>query len=424
MKYSFATIFSLLIAAVVFTAPSNLFFVLNENVGYANGMRVDYLMPKMYLSDIFILLTIASVLLKNRYSFSVKKILRSNLKILVTLGLLFLCSLIFSTHRIAALYGIVKILEFSLFTYGIWNLKHLINKKIILIAIATALSIQTTVALLQFWLQHSVTPYWLFGETQYSSSSFAIARATLFAQEKILAYGTTAHPNVLAGTVVLFSLLAAQLQKTVRVPLLLNVLVILFLTQSLSALLALLIAISVLVFEKYVHNKVQVKKNIFILGLTLFISVPLVNWLATMFMTNNFSVFRRHELNFSALKMFMSHPLIGVGIGNFTANLEKYLGNKELVRFIQPAHHVGVLWLAETGLLGTSLIIQLLLQLKKYVAQISLLTLTILPIISLDHYTVTIQTGTISVLLFLVFIHQDSFAKKVSKIISWPVRKF
>ncbi len=66
----------------------------------------------------------------------------------------------------------------------------------------------------------------------------------------------------------------------------------------------------------------------------------------------NLSLARRAWLNHAALQIFIQQPLVGTGLNLFTTQIKSTLPSQELVRFAQPAHHLGLLWLAETGFRG------------------------------------------------------------------------
>jgi hypothetical protein len=106
---------------------------------------------------------------------------------------------------------------------------------------------------------------------------------------------------------------------------------------------------------------------------------------------------RRVWLTDAATKIWSKSVLTGVGVNQFTAYLETVNPSKELVRFVQPAHHLGWLWLSETGLLGVMLVgLIIYLVCHKNPNQLnSVLTWLIVatPIIIWDHYLLTHPTG-------------------------------
>jgi len=63
-------VLQLLFSCLIFSIPLNLFLKLNESSSYVGGLKIDYLISKIYLTDIFIGLILLSWLLlifkKNR----------------------------------------------------------------------------------------------------------------------------------------------------------------------------------------------------------------------------------------------------------------------------------------------------------------------------------------------------------------------
>ncbi|MDQ5951862.1 MAG: hypothetical protein QG639_1143, partial [Patescibacteria group bacterium] len=213
-------------------------------------------------------------------------------------------------------------------------------------------------------------------------------------QERLLSYGTTAHPNILAGTVVLMYLWILAKNKNLYFKLLLlPVSILLFLTQSWSASIAL--AIGVLILYKPKIASVNILRTILWISLVIPFVIPFIN-----LGDQQPSISRRVGLMDIALNMVESHPLIGVGLNNFTAVMEEYGSSQEFVRFIQPVHNSFWLYIAETGVVGIIFFWRLS---KKYLRHCSLrpLALSLIPILSLDHYLTTNQTGILILVFFL-----------------------
>jgi hypothetical protein len=113
-------------------------------------------------------------------------------------------------------------------------------------------------------------------------------------------------------------------------------------------------------------------------------------------LNQNLSLSRRVTLNQAAIAMIDQRPQ-GVGLQAFTTQLERVSQSREIVRFVQPVHHLGLLWLAETGLLGLVALGVGLIYLKRaqptWLTGVILAAIWLLPVASLDHYLLTIQTG-------------------------------
>ena len=161
-----------LFAVLIFLWPSNLFFKFAEENGYVHGLLVDYLLPKIHVSD----LLIASLLLcwvielihqfrHHQLQWSQKHILFCGLN-LVALAALTVMQLQ-SSHVASSLWFLVKVVEFELL--ALWLIQHrqFFNKKIISFALAVMIAFQSLVGITQFTIQSSVFPeYAWLGETR------------------------------------------------------------------------------------------------------------------------------------------------------------------------------------------------------------------------------------------------------------------
>lgn len=270
-------------------------------------------------------------------------------------------------------------------------------------ALIISFMIQVSLGLFQFRFQRSATRYLPLGEVDYSSPQ--IAKGTFFSgQIYKLPYGTTNHPNILAGFIVVsFLLLAVQQFMTIRrrnLALLFIVSATLcFLTQSLTASLALWIGSLILLAYKTRLTKV------IRLGLILFplFSVLLFS-LPQALNHPDPSISRRAQLQKIALKMIQAQPIGGVGWNNFTLYQEDYGYIPSTTRFLQPIHHSYLLLIVELGLMGWGL--NLLFHL--FVLRVHPLWLPVISalvvIASLDHYPVTLSIGRMLFLLIVLMV--------------------
>lgn len=406
MRDKLSLLYSWSVALLIFTLPSNLFFVLNESIGYVNGLRIDYLMPKFFLTDliIFVILFLGYFIKKKVISqLCIKFFSKRNTLLLLCIGLLIIVQ-VFSVKPLISFFSVIKIIEFALLTLVLLINKELLNNFHIQISLVLSVISQVFIGSYQFLTQHSLTPFWITGESWLNNSIIGLARANFNGEERLLAYGTTPHPNILAGIVVLFSLLLLHNLKRRQVALQALILIatvwILFITQSWSAAFALVIGLGALFLQpfilRYFGQNVQTTLptiGIIVFIFPLFLGIVSATWQSP-------SIVRRNSLNLASLSMITTDPLTGVGLGNFTADLEDYSPSKELVRFIQPVHNVGWLFLTETGVLG---VIILWLIIRKVPPQgHNPLLFALLPLMVLDHYLVTIQPGILAGLFFII----------------------
>jgi hypothetical protein len=389
--------------ALLFLVPSNLFLKLAETAGYSQGLFIDYLIPKLYLTDVLIIGLGISLLP------TLKKI---NLKIAsLPLGFIGLAIVLFIrqllTHQpISAIWYWIKLLEMLLLGAVIWKnqLWRLKNTTAVLVS---SVGFQFGLALYQFLTQQSLFGYWFLGEPSLNTS-YGLATTTWFGKLLTLPYGTTPHPNILAGWGVMVAALTLSTQKNARLKWLAVGLALGLgiLTNSLAALGALGLILGWL----WVRNQSRIFQKIWItLCLGLFILAPIGVALLSQTIQHP-SVIRRDQLNLAAIEMSSyGQPFItrlaGVGLNHFTIHLLPQTKNTELVRFIQPVHHVGLLWWSETGFLGLFWLWAgwKLVSRKVTLHQLGWVLSCLVILASFDHYLLTSQTGLLELVLVLSF---------------------
>jgi O-antigen ligase len=114
-----------------------------------------------------------------------------------------------------------------------------------------------------------------------------------------------------------------------------------------------------------------------------------------------------------SLQIIKQHPFLGVGAGNYTAELNKQ--NRTLPGYVyQPVHNVPLLFLSELGIIGLTLLsltiwllISYLLSQKTTSTDLNLLLKAILsltPLIIFDHYLFSSYSGLLLTGIFLSFL--------------------
>lgn len=388
----------LLFFFVILTFSLNLFYKISLDGAYVHGLLVDYLIPKVYLAEFFL---VPFLLLSLAQLGKIK--LPTGFCFLV---LLFLFRQLLSGSALAAFTHLLHLIEFFLF-FKVINDDDLfqskLGQKFTAAALLITIALQSLLAFYQFIFQKSLLAYQFLGETNLSDLA-NISRAQFSFGEKILPYGSTAHPNILAGIVVVLSILLIQKASTalwLRWLLFSNASMIIFITQSLSALLTLGLFGVYLLLEKIKNKKI-------LLALTYYFFLLFLPYLLGKIADTKLSsdsIERRVNLNQAALEMFRENTLLGVGINNFTLELEKYSGeisNREVVRFVQPVHNLLFLMLAEGGLLLLALFWLLIRQLK--IDRFYQKSIILLALASLDHYLFSQFSGLGLLALFYFLI--------------------
>ncbi len=210
---------SVLLALLFLFLPTQLTKHFWPQFSLVTGIRVDYLSPTIYVTDILIGLLFVVWLLKlviarneaipTRKSLLVQKyrLLRSARNdrwkyIFGFLALFFLSVNIISAERIGlSLYYLIKLFEFSFLAFYIaQNIQSTFNLATMALLFAISSFFQSLLALLQYFQQGSLNG-WLYyvGERMFSGATPGIANADINGELILRPYGTFPHPNVLAG---------------------------------------------------------------------------------------------------------------------------------------------------------------------------------------------------------------------------------
>lgn len=402
------------LVALVFFLPSNLFLTVSEYGALVQGLRVDYLIPKLYLTDIFIL-GILIVWCTEWYTTKRKKAAVEvdaprQIAVVATVCLIVLfvaVQLVVSTRPVSTLWFMVNLVEFGVF-FG-WLVRHsaLLRHSFVKLAFLSMLIFQSVLGLLQFSWQRSVFPsYTWLGETRLQHYA-GISKGAFGGAERILPYGTTAHPNILAGVLAIGAVACAALllrgnEKQHRWLIVLSFILsitVLLLTQSFSGMLAVVLGIWIVWMRQ--RKKWLSPRGFSRLVAAMVVGTPLLLQLISE-QTTLASITRRTWLNQAALELFVGLPLTGVGLNTFTAHVEKVMPITEVVRFVQPVHHVPLLILSEVGIAGMVLIgiclwvwwrVGEFAALRKNWRELSIIAVPFLPLLTLDHYLWTNQVG-------------------------------
>src|SRR5258708_39330 len=328
----------------IFSIPTSIAYHYDKQAGFVHGVLVDYRIPTLSLS--FVLLCLACVL----------------------------CLL--SKH---------------------------IPKKTLIVALIFTFLFQSLLALYQFRFQHSLTGYIPFGEVDFSSTQ--IAKGVFFNGSLYkLPYGTTVHPNILAGfCVITFLLLIIQkilpIDRRYSALFFLIASFICFLTQSLSATIALLLGYAVFVFlQKKKHTTRLVRAGILVVPLLSFVFFRL----PAIAGSQNTSLSRRSQLQDIATKMIVSHPVTGIGWNNFTLLQQSYGYVPSTVRFLQPVHNAFLLLITELGMIGWLICGVIIVSIWKMHQTFLPLAVSLIFISSFDHYFVTLTTGRMILILCIL----------------------
>ena len=416
---------SLFVTLAAVFAPSNLFYSFDQFPWSVRGLRIDYLLPKLYLIDLILLGIVAvsfgALLFKNFAKSWLEKVL-------IIFGIMLFVRQFFTEFPAAAVLQFLRLSLFGFTALIVSKNWSRIRLNWVWLGLATSNLLEGVLSVWQFFTQQSLGSYHtLFGEPNLSQS-FGLAHGNFGSWgEKVLPYGTTAHPNILAAWLVTSWLLLLvwsskiTLAKSIKVALLvLSGMVAIwgiFVTQSITALGLLLHGI-VYFFAAQRFSQVSQKllRNSFIGLIFCIVASPWVLQSVLPLFSKNFteqsSITRRVFLQSASQTMLQQNPIWGVGLNQFAAHLESTSQLREPVRFDQPVHHVFWLWLTETGLLGLLLLsLGIWWNAKNNPRRLKLLVVLIWLLFSSlvwDHYLLTQPTGLLIVWFWWMSLNNKS----------------
>lgn len=269
---------------------------------------------------------------------------------------------------------------------------------------------QLLLAFFQKNFNHSVG-FTLLGEPVIDPDIAGVAKKDLAdGTKQIRPYATFLHPNILAAYFMTLFLTVLTSPKTLHRFLWLALMLGgLYLTGSRAALLVGTAGVFLTMFF-YAGKKIRLKS----LGLTVLMTLFMVThaWLffnSHLIHAEDPSLQARLDQTLISREMIMEEPL-GVGISNFTLEMERFSEKKLTPWEFQPVHNVAFLVLNETGVQGLILLILSLVWLFLGQAKKQDIPLSIIPFLSLvlissfDHFLWDSFAGWVLLALALDFI--------------------
>jgi O-antigen ligase len=381
-----------------------------------SGLRVDYLSPTLYVTDIIILLLFIVWFIRiiRNAKFTSWRIAFNYKSLFLFLGFL-IFNIYLSQNVLNGVYHFVKLLEFLFVAYYVaTTIVSLEQVKKVFFVLGISVIFQSGLAITQFLKQGSLGGvFYFFGERLFTAATPGIANASINGELLLRPYGTFSHPNVLAGFLLLgmISLLFSlswtkKREKMVWAPALLLGSSALLLTMSRVALLVWIgLLLSVFLRQISVKPGKPLLALLFLFIFTFFImGTPFGSRLLQ---TNRAeeAVVQRTELMRASAVMIGQQPVIGIGFGNFLPELTRVQKPLSPGLYLQPVHNIFLLILTEIGIVGFSFFLWFLFQTYKRLFQhvkktkgfpyrIFIVLLTVILVLgSFDHYFLTLQQG-------------------------------
>src|SRR3989344_1034280 len=392
---------------------------------YIAGIRIDYLSPALYLTDILIFLLFVFWLI-NKIRSKKKEVIIHDSKFMVfsALVVFLILGILFSKNQAAGWYGLLKLVELIfLGFYTAINIKK-IKINIVLILLSVGLIFESFLATVQYLQQSSVDGiFYFFGERTFNGQTPGIANASIGGELFLRPYGTFLHPNVLAGyLIVVMTMIISKFNPSTKLRTgeqkskLIKILflgsltfgtIALFLTMSRIAIVLWMLIVGLWFIQFSVFNLKIL--TLVLVASVLFLS-PLHSRFTDLKLTDE-SVTIRQELIKSSVFMIKENPIFGVGINNYLDQLPYYQRINNYFTDLQPVHNIYFLVAAQTGIVGLAFFIWFIfktyqriknttqnskLQKNLYFINSSSLIIILSSILILglfDHYFLTLQQG-------------------------------
>ncbi len=402
---------------LVFLLPTQLALHFWPPTAFVFGIRIDYLAPAIYLTDVLFLTLFATWIRGNYKNFI--NLIKRNRTYIFLLILLAIVNIIFSTSVFPSIYKWIKVGEIVMFYYYLKARKDIFNSKNMLFTLYYSLLFFSLIGIIQFFLGHTLGgPLYLFGERSFNASTQGIALVDLFGRNYMRAYSTFSHPNSFAGYLglgiipVLFLFSKKELFKRCFG---IAVICLAFLfTFSLSAFIAAILCAGLYLL---LHRKVVNKKFLLLVPATFLLLSLFLPFISSVILKNKIdlpqNLSQRVYLSSAAGVMISQKFLTGTGLNTFIINQPRiqFLNNYQWI--MQPVHNIFLLVFSEIGIFG--LIIVYILMIKKNKAALLsdnkifyLGLLFVLVTGFTDHYWFTLQQN----MFLLVLILSNSFRVK------------
>lgn len=393
------------------------------------GLKIDYLAPTIYLTDLLVVgilglwgwekLKIKNLKLKIENK-------NKNLKIVFFIFSIFIFLLInslFAQNQGAALYRLVKIIEFTLLGFYVARDKISLSIRPLRgipsechFPLSIAVIYSSLIAIAQFLKQASLGGiFWWLGERSFNAATLGIAKAVVNGQLIMRPYASFSHPNVLAGFLLIGLILTfrhvLQRNRLLAIGYLLLVIFALAISFSRSAwLVGLLVSLWFLVWRLWKKKSLFARQSfsrdgLFVIcGLSFVVAATATILLIKLPFSTEEALFQRVQLIKAASLMIQTAPLQGVGLNNFIVRLPEFWPITGFTYWLQPVHNIYLLVAAETGIVGLVIFGWFLaLTYKRLLITNRRLLITALSAILtlglFDHYWLTLQQAQ---LLFTV----------------------
>jgi len=371
---------------LIFFLPTQIGLHLWPNWSFVAGIRVDYLSPTIYLTDLLILGILLTSFV-NRGWYKKRKFL------VVVAGLLVFAIInsLWALNPAASILKWGKVLELTLLACYMISSNRGRVKTLIVKALPFSIVIFALIGFLQTIFQETLGgPLYYLGERSFSATTPGIALYDIFGKLLLRPYSTFPHPNVFGAYMFLATLMFFVLKnKKSRSDYL--VVLIGFLASALSGSLAVYLG-AVVILSLIFLGKSREKLTKLIPTVAILLSFAFL-FLSSQPLSQKFSetIEKRILLARVSATMVSKSPFLGVGFNNFIVNLPVYAAKDSSLWILQPVHNIFLLTFVETGIFGLLLLGFLFQRTLSKTFPLTLAVVFVLVTGMFDHYWLTLQ---------------------------------
>ena len=394
---------------LVFLLPTQLGYHFWPTWAYVFGIRIDYLSPTIYLTDIIVGLLAFGWFINKKAS--IKKTALLGLSIL---GAFVFINSFYALLPIVSVYKWAKIAELIFVGYLVYQDRKIDVAKSIAKPLALALILVFLLAFVQFLSQRSVGgPLYFLGERTFNSGTPGISLYSVFGRTFLRPYSTFSHPNSMAGFAGASFLFLVGIYLGLRQK---KSILLLGVTASLASLILsgskasfvglILVAGAYYLFRqrKKLFGKVLAAISLCVVLGSVLLPV-FAHWILGKNVVFSDRVSQRLVLADLAGRVFSQNPVQGVGLNNFIPTAAQLRSEGRFPWILQPVHNVPLLVLTEGGIaifvVWFWLIFRFIKSLKRKSIFFGLIIIFILITASADHYWFTLQQNQLLVAILL-----------------------
>ncbi len=394
--------------AAVFFLPSQLALHFWPESAFVFGIRVDYLSPSIYFTDILIIGLLFIFIINEGHL--LLNFISKNIIYFITLFVLLILNTYFSSLPFATFYKWSKILEYIFFGLYIYIRKDFLGQKNMLKVFVVSTIAISLLAITQFLLQRTTDFMWIFGERTFSKNTPGIALVQINGSNFLRSYSILPHPNSLAGylgiSMILLFFSISLKKRNLWFLYLLPIFSAFVLTFSITAFIAIVVVLIAFALLKNKYFKDYLLKYLIFFCVLFSLVLPVFSERIINTFIPSQNIRERIELSYISGKMSTENVWLGEGVNTFIINSVRYKRHDTYLWLLQPVHNIFLLTLSESGMFGLLFLMSYLyksifLSISRKSFVLTLVCVFLLVTGLSDHYWVTIQQNFL--LLAFVF---------------------